>query len=105
VFGLHHVDVGSVLKSALLVLLVVVGVMLMSACADGLGLSCEHACCMSADRARSLRRLVRRLAGGLRLAVGALSDSLEGAAEGAMGMRPRLSFAQPILPEASPLRI
>jgi hypothetical protein len=57
----HRFDMSGPLRSALVVLLFVLGVVLLSVCPDGVGAVCEHPCCASADCLRSIQRLIRRL--------------------------------------------
>jgi len=49
------------LRVLFIILLVVVSVLVLSVCADGIGAGCGHACCTGLQRSRSLRRLARRL--------------------------------------------
>jgi len=72
----------SLLRYALVALLLIVGVVLLSVCADGLGEGCGHACCTGADRSRPLQRLARRLKSRLRSAVDMMLLLLSGAGQG-----------------------
>lgn len=102
--GLSRYDMSGLLKSALVVLLFIVGVVLLSVCSDGLGVGCDHPCCTSADRSRSVRRLVRRLKSACQSAVTLPLMSLEGAVIGMADSYSSLASAQPV-PEVSPLRV
>jgi hypothetical protein len=104
VLGLRRFDMNGLLKSALVVLLFILGVVLLSVCPDGLGAGCEHPCCTNADRSRSLQRLVRRLRSACRSTAGPLLMSLDGAAARMADSWSCLASAQPI-PKVSPLRI
>jgi hypothetical protein len=104
VLGLRRFERNGLLKSALIVLLFIVGVVLLSVCSDGLGVGCDHPCCASADRSRSFRRLGRRLRSACRSSVGPVLVSLERAVTGMADSWSSLASAQPI-PKVSPLRI
>lgn len=49
------------LKLLLIMSLIIVAVVVLSVCADGLVLGCAHLCCTRAEPSRSLVRLARRL--------------------------------------------
>jgi len=49
------------LKFLVIILLVVVAVVILSVCADGLAFGCSHACCTGIERSRFQARLARRL--------------------------------------------
>ncbi len=72
VLGLRQFDMNGLLKSALMVLLFIVGVVLLSLCPEGFGVDCDHPCCTGAYRSRSLQGLVRRLRNPCLSAVGLL---------------------------------
>jgi hypothetical protein len=61
VFALCRLDMESLLKFTLIALLVITSVVLLSVCADGLGIACGHVCCTGANRSRPVQRLARRL--------------------------------------------
>ena len=56
-----HGDMNSLLRYALIAVLIVIAIALASLCADGSGVGCSHACCKGVNRFRPLRRLARRL--------------------------------------------
>jgi hypothetical protein len=61
VFALQQLNMDSLFKYALIALLVVTSIVLLSVCADGLGLACAHVCCTGANRSRPIQRHARKL--------------------------------------------
>ncbi len=53
------------LKYLLIGLVVLIGVVVFSVCAEGVGDVCGHSHCTGGDRSRPLRRLARRVVGAL----------------------------------------
>ena len=102
--GLHLFDPTSLLKSALIALVLIVGATLFVGCAEGVGVECEHACCSSALHARLFQRIVRGLKQVRLCGTGPLLTWLHGATGRASDWHAWLPSAQPAL-EAAPLRI
>ena len=102
--GLRRFDVSGLLRSALVVLLFIVGVVVLSVCSDGLGVGCDHPCCASADRSRSVRRLVHGTSSARQSIIEALLVSLERAVTGMAASCVALASDQLML-KVPPLRI
>lgn len=52
------------LRFLFIAMVLVVGVLGLAACAEGLCAECSHLCCSGADRSEPLSHLARKLAGG-----------------------------------------
>lgn len=82
VLALYPRDMNSLLKYAIIVLLVIVGAVLLSVCADGVGAVCGHTCCTATDRGRRMQRLARKLRSVFRSIVDVALLLLGGATRG-----------------------
>ena len=68
-FALCPRDMSSLLRYTIIALLIVIGAVMLSVCADGSSGACGHTCCTGADRGRRLRRLARKLRSTFRSAL------------------------------------
>jgi hypothetical protein len=66
----------TLLRSAVIVVLVLVAIVVLMACGEGLCGECADGCCVNADRFESLRRAARRILGALGRVVLAVSSLL-----------------------------
>lgn len=103
-FALHRLNMDSLFKYALIALLVVTSIVLLSVCADGLGIACGHVCCTGANRSRPIQRHARRLRMVFRSAFDWLLLLFGGRSRG-LDVLPASVSSVPILLKVSALRI
>lgn len=92
------------LKILVIILLVVIGVVVLSVCADGLAFGCAHPCCTGAQRSRPLARLARRLKYVCRSAFDLMLLLMAGFSRGLFIAAASIAFT-PVLLKVSALRI
>lgn len=102
--ALYPRDMNSLLKYAIIVLLIIVGAVLLSVCADVVGAVCGHTCCTGTDRGRRIQRLARKLRSVSRSVVDLALLLLGGATRGIAASINSLASVEALL-KVSALRI